>query len=340
MNNNKLLFQIKYTICFILFLTVGANFSCRNNFDPEKITFEEAKNNLPLYYNFLDYLKKDGFNFINFHEYWNSEWENLPEKLIVLRHDIHEWDIKEAYYTYFLENDLLGGEVGTYYVRFDDPKEISRLGNNKYRELHARYLELIDFLKKRNVDVQPHISPCDMYVYDQNPSWKNLSADSLKLIVNANYDFNYSTNGLEIQVRNSDVLNIEKININLTSLLMNYNNNWLSSTGLEVESYAAHGSDIALNLALGNVRLLNQTCLLQSNLYEFETTSNIIKTYLNFIHDTYRPDWIENPSLIESDRYELLIHPDNWIDPQYWRDTYGGANKSGSIKDCIHLVNH
>ncbi|NOZ47457.1 MAG: hypothetical protein GXO79_11850, partial [Chlorobi bacterium] len=182
------------------------------------------------------------------------------------------------------------------------------------------------YLKDKNVDIQPHISPADIYVSNIHPSWEHLSADELTKLVENNYTYKYFNDGIDILISGFDSLNIVLMNQKLPSLLSAYNNKWLEETGLKVESYAAHGSAIALNHALGNTRILNQRVLLNCGLYKFDTFCTLIKNHLTIIHDNERPEWMENPGLIMPGVYELLVHPYVWDDPQSWRDENDTSN--------------
>jgi len=43
---------------------------------------------------------------------------------------------------------------------------------------------------------------------------------------------------------------------------------------------------------------------------------------LIFLSDNNRPLWMENPDSIPTGRYQLLMHPDVWENPQAYRDKY------------------
>ena len=65
-------------------------------------------------------------------------------------------DVIPAYYMYRIEKELLIKDFSTYFVMLNDPTE--------YQDSFAKhqYLDLISYLHKQAVDVQPHISPNDM----------------------------------------------------------------------------------------------------------------------------------------------------------------------------------
>ena len=48
---------------------------------------------LPYYYNFLVTMKEAGYTFYDFRTYMRTDTSRLPQKLIVIRHDVHYRDI-------------------------------------------------------------------------------------------------------------------------------------------------------------------------------------------------------------------------------------------------------
>ena len=73
------------------------------------------------YEEYLKFLKEKGYIVCDFKEFekkYNNNLE-LPEKIIVLRHDIHRRDISCAYKMIELEQKYFGKNVATYFVQWN-----------------------------------------------------------------------------------------------------------------------------------------------------------------------------------------------------------------------------
>ncbi len=281
-----------------------------------ELDFEKAKTELPIYYNFIESLKTEGYTFWDFKTYWDADKTKLPDKLIVIRHDVHLRDVRFSYDTYLIEKKLLGDNVATYFVMLDFPDEENDAGIQK------EYLSLIHFLKSKKVDVQPHISPNDLYHKSVTTWWKNKPKEELIKLANANYITDHRENDIKISVRTDgkDVFNLKEMNDSIISLLKEYNKEWKLKTGLTVKYYAAHGSKLPFNLTLfNNAFILDQEELLKSKVYEFDTYNTQICNYLIYLSDNSGPDWIEAPDKILPGRYQFLSHPFVWYDPSVVR---------------------
>ena len=77
---------------------------------------------LPAYYDFVKSLKANGFTFMDFATYWKADKTSLPEKLLVMRHDIHARDIDLAYSMRKVEQALLPEASATYFVMLGFPQ--------------------------------------------------------------------------------------------------------------------------------------------------------------------------------------------------------------------------
>ena len=313
---------LKNILIISLYLVIIALLGCKKDETIKKsieLTYSKAKEELPIYYNFLKYFKDSGYTFMDFHDFWQADKSNLPEKLMVIRHDVHYRDIYFAYYTYIIESNLIGDNIASYYVLLNFPLEVNE---SNYDKLKTDYLDIINYLKDKGVDVQPHISPVDLYITSKNPWWKNLSIDELIQIKNQNYSIEYADN-IVISITGSDTLHIVNINDNLIPLITDYNAEWKTQTGLTVESYCGHGTPTAFHRSvLSNFRLLDQQCIRNAGLCSFSTDDHSILEYLDYLSDNHRPLWLENPQQIESGAYELIMHPYNWNNPQSYRDEY------------------
>jgi len=276
----------------------------------------EAVGNIPLYHAFLNYFINQGYEFWDFRTYWESDKNELPEKLLVIRHDVHHRDIYYAYCSYLIERELLHDNVATYFVMLLFPPETVY---PDYEVIERDYLDIIEFLNDRDIDVQPHISPWDMYVSDVQPWWKDMTAEDLEGLVNGTYQIIQYDDGIEIEVTGEDVLGIHEINTDIMRLLKAYNERWRLQTAGEVYAYAAHGSPIPINYVINNTKILDQRTLLSSGLYRFDTYNTVIKQYLHYLSDNSRPRWIIEPERITPGRHQFLMHPYVWNNPyEYW----------------------
>lgn len=283
------------------------NSTVPNQFVDEKSAFEKAKQKIPRYYKLLSFFKSQGYTIWNFKTFYYSDKTKLPEKLLIIRHDIHFRDIDLAYDTYLIEKFFLGSaNTATYFVMLDDPSES---GNPFVRQ---KYLDFISFLKKRQVDVQPHISPNEMYLKRYHPSWIYKSEEELKKIVQDDYVITKTDKGTTIEAKGKDELSIGLMNSRMIQMLKDYNTVWKASTGLEVFAYAAHGSKIPINYALNNAILLDQLSLLRSGVYHFDAYNSWISKHLTYLSDNEVPPWMNKPELIAPKRYQLLVHPYLW----------------------------
>jgi|GEM_PF-968612 hypothetical protein len=270
------------------------------------------------YSDLIKYLLSQGYTFMDFTTFWNSDKTTLPDRLIVLRHDIHYNDTNSAYSINAVEKDLLGGAGhATYYVMLNDVLDQKSVN---YATIKGAYLNLIDFLKQDGTDIQPHVSPIDMYQQHVNPPWANLGLSQLMAEYTGNYQVDNSANGITYQITGADVLNLIGINTKSPDFLKAYNTQWTADTGLTVMSYSAHGSGTPMNQVFNNAQLLNQKLWLKMNFYAFDAYNSSIHQTLNYISDVdapnskARPAWMTNPQLIAPGRYQILIHPTNWTD--------------------------
>lgn len=263
---------------------------------------------LPAYYNLLVTLKNQGFQFYDFRRYLRTDTADLPEKLIVLRHDVHIRDLTWAYFAYEIEKIVIGPARSTFYVMWNDPLEVA-LASPMWQ---IKYLKLIHYLDSCHADVQPHVSPIDMYIAQKHPDWEKCSSDSLKKLFEKNYEWIVSKTGRRIATHGTDVFDMHDINVNILSLLKEYNMQWTAVTGLKVQGYAAHGSATPINRYLNNAWLLDQVLLLHAGVYKYDAYNTRILNVLGYLSDNTMPEWMKNPGLIQPGRYEMLMHPYQW----------------------------
>ena len=295
----------------IISLLVLITFSCckkESNIHQRNLSLEEARQQLPLYYNFIINLQDRDYEFWDFKTFWNADKNKLPEKLIVIRHDIHHRDISSAYAAQIIEEELIGNQKATYFVMYNNPEEADK------KDYQKDYLSLINYLKQKNIDTQPHISPTDYYYLNYNPEWKHKTSDQLQKIFDDNYEITdiYEEKGINIITKKEDYFNLSQMNKVFKDYLINYNNTWKENTGLTVTHYAAHGSPLPINKVLKNIRILNQKELLTTGVYHFDVYNTTIREKLKYLSDNASPDWLQSPELITDGQYQLLMHPKVW----------------------------
>jgi hypothetical protein len=263
----------------------------------------------PSYYDFIHALRAEGFVFWNFEKYWASDKSKLPEKLIVLRHDVHKRDIINAYGFANIEATLLSPQCSTYFVMLDFPPEMAL---SDYPQFRALYLKVIHDLHGKGFDVQPHISPVDMYLAANHPAWASYTVATLQNLFDINYQQIWGTNATTVIPTQKDVFDLTLINQTIATQLRKYNLIWRRDTGLAVKSYSAHGTNTPMNSALNNSIILDQLALLNTGLYQFDAYNSRIQVKLTYLTDNYLADWMSRPQLIPPGRYQLLAHPYLW----------------------------
>jgi hypothetical protein len=290
----------------------------------EKESVEEVKNSagpnmksindslaireLGKYYNFLEQMKKEGYVFYDFRTYLKTDSFQLPKKLMVIRHDIHVRDMTYAYAVYEVEKKVIGPGHSTFYIQLDDPVDIAQDGLS----IENNYMKFFREMDSCHVDIQPHISPIDLYISSKHPYWAKYPVDSLKSMFSHNYEWEIGNTGRSIKIKGRDVFNIRDINRSMLGLLAGYNSEWKKQTGLQVQGYSAHGSATAMNRVLNNAWLLDQDVLLRSGLYQYDTYNTKILRRLAYLSDNNMPTWMDNPVSITPGRYEFLMHPYQW----------------------------
>lgn len=272
---------------------------------------------MPYYYDFIATMKKQGYVFWDFEKFYTADKSKLPEKLIVIRHDIHGRDIEGGIKADQIEKNLIGKRTATYFVQYNDPTEM------KDPILQQTYLNFIQYLKKDTVDVQPHISINDLYLYYDSPSWKDKDVTDLKTLFNEYYEIKTENDssgiGTRIITKSIDTMNLKRMNLQMIEVLKIYNSKWETKTGLKARYYASHGSHSPINMVLNNAVILDQISLLHSGVYLFDTYNTWISHYLTYLSDNSIPHWIGNPSEIKPGRYQLLMHP--WVWDNYVKST-------------------
>lgn len=263
---------------------------------------------MPYYYKFLTYMKESGYTFIDFRTYINSDTALLPQKLLVIRHDVHRRDVSWAYIAFQIEQIVIGSGHSTFYIMLNDPIELEQAGS----PVQNLYMKLINYLDSNDVDIQPHISPIDFYIYYNHPYWEKYSQSTLQELFEHNYFWGLHKEGKKLSVRGEDVFDLNAINKSLISLLQDYNQEWTRQTKLEVQGYASHGSATPMNYIINNADLLDQTILTDVKIFEYDTYNTKIFKVLTYLSDNSRPAWMKNPQSIQPARYQFLMHPYQW----------------------------
>jgi hypothetical protein len=292
----------------------------------------KAKFGIPVYFNFIETLKKEGFVFWDFDKFYRSDKSKLPEKLIVIRHDIHSRDIEGGYNANKVEKYFIGSRAATYFVMYNDPTEI----NDSW--LQQEYLIFINQLKQDSLDIQPHISVNDLYIASNSPFWKYMDVNQLKDLFAKYYEIKKTSDskgsGTKIITKGIDTLHLKKMNAKIIEILKAYNVKWEKATGLKAKYYASHGSKVNINAVLNNSVILDQLALIRSGVYEFDTYNSWVAEYLTYLSDNNIPTWIGRPSEVKPGRYQLLMHP--WV----WENYVAPAGSATSSNVGFHTPNN
>lgn len=261
---------------------------------------------LPAYYDFISAMKQQGYAFMDFASYWDADKQDLPQKLLVVRHDVHGRDIDAAYAMRRIERELLPQASATYFVMLGHPPELHDLA------LQRRYRDVIAWLGREGVDVEPHLSPNDLYIATYHPRWAKDSFSKLRALTNGEYTIEQHDDGVDIQSAPGDLVDFPLFDGRLVAVLSDFNQRWAEQTGLVPRFYASHGSRTPINRVLNNATLLDQRELLATGVYEFDTYNTQIHRYIGDLSDNDQPAWMEQPATIAAGRYEFLAHPARW----------------------------
>jgi len=244
------------------------------------------------YQNLLEVLKKK-FNFSYFHD-------NNKNNEILLRHDIHLQDIKNAYKMIKVEKEL--GIKATYFVQYNIPQESS---NVTYQQ---KYIEFINYCINNNIEVQPHISPISGAFHSDSSLSKEIK-DIEK--IKTNYVLNRVGNYDEFIIID-DFLEIDKLNKKIIEYLTNYNKEWEEKFGFYPKGMSVHGDMNFPKIVdgLNNKTLMNQKCF--ADIYSYIDRSHIISDRFNYISDTQYNINLFYPEKFKENSYQILIHPAQW----------------------------
>lgn len=276
------------------------------------------------YKSWLVNLKDRGFVFFNFKDYIDHKENNLklPEKLIVLRHDIHTRDFINTYKMINIENEVFGTSPATYFVQYNfHPANINRPTEHEREQnetVQNTYIDIINTCIKYNIDVQPHISPMSMYLTEYNPEWQKLTYDDTFNLFHENYDIKFNRNdfvpNFEFIVKNEDFLNINNINKEYIKYISNYFKEWEQKFGFYPIGFSEHGAGIHMSNPKNfpdNI-ILDQNVIIESKCFKYFSNSQNIYKYLKYLTDNYLAPWMKDPNVIEDIQYQVLVHPKQW----------------------------
>jgi hypothetical protein len=190
----------------------------------------------------------------------------------------------------------------------NDPHELADT-NHPVQDL---YMNLIHHLDSNEVDIQPHVSPIDLYIHTAHPYWADYSLDTLKAMFTRNYHWEINSTGRKAVVSGEDVFDLNDINTQLIHLLHDYNREWTKQTNLLVQGYASHGSATVMNRVINNADILDQYELLNASIYKYDTYNSKIFSHLTYLSDNTLPSWMTDPISVSPDRYQFLMHPYQW----------------------------
>ena len=161
-------------------------------------------------------MKEKGYIVCDFKEFekkYNNNLE-LPEKIIVLRHDIHRRDISCAYKMIELEQKYFGKNVATYFVQWNF---IGSTDYEKNYELDGakEYDKFIFHCIENNIHVAPHISVfCNSYLklYNRNKNHADLSFLNEKYSMNLKDLSGTNILNTSLNIMNYNLFRIDKTN--------------------------------------------------------------------------------------------------------------------------------
>ena len=285
------------------------------------------------YEKLLYYYKVNNFKVINFRDlhklYENGD--NLPSKIVVLRHDIHLRDIPNAYKMIDLEEKFFKKNVGTYFVQW------KFIGSTKYEENYEmkgtnEYEKFIYYCIKNNIEVQPHISLfCDAYKKLYQRSNKNISFLNIgcKLCIN---DIKKTIIKDSINEQNYNICENSKICItcddnktendlstfkdSINSFLTNYIEEWKNRFKFTPSYYSCHGDGIELTKLFNPnifscIEQLENTFISVNSINKYLGNTSNYKLYYKSDNSCNRK-YIEKALYNDINKYQLLIHPFVW----------------------------
>jgi len=280
------------------------------------------------YENFLRQISQDGYVVWDFKTFVDSDKNDLPEKLAVLRHDIHHRDIIGGYRMAEIENEVLGN-CGTSFVQYGfRPVKLPE------REVEMRedwQIDYADYIRKGleiGIDMQPHISPYSM-CYDGSESFfAQKSGGLFTELFDANYERNYARDehgdrlARELSLVGKDVLGLFSAIEVVKDEIVRYAEKWRDKFGVDPQGYSAHGeSSINKIIVYDANSFLDDIRLVESGIYGYTSNAMSVCNHLGYISDNYDDDESIKTfgrKFSETDprkgkRFQVLIHPAKWF---------------------------
>ena len=292
------------------------------------------------YEEYLKFLKKNNYTVCNFKDLEDEYKDNseLPEKIVVLRHDVHCRDIDASYKMMELEHKYFNKNVATYFVQWNFVGGTT-YENSWENKCKGAYEKFIFYCIKNNIHVAPHISVfCNSYLnlYNRNANHDGLEflnekhsisfkdpseSDDIQSTIN---EMNF--NIFSISRNNNTCISCEKeaTKDSMNELIRdvhthfkNYKKNWKAKFKIDAEFFSAHGDGIILS------RKLNPN--IYGSLGEFENVMYNVNSPIRYLsrRSRYKLGYVSDNGLdkdfINKTLYgevckqaELLVHPYVW----------------------------
>ena len=279
------------------------------------------------YESFLRGLLREGYSVWSFDRFIDAPKDSLPERLAVLRHDIHYRDIEGGYRMLEIEGSL-EDVSSTSFVQygFIPIREEERRWETR-SDWQEAYAEYIEYCLKRGIDAQAHISPYSMCFDGSEPF---LGPDSERLfseLFKDNYEpgFAFDDSGRriarELKVTGRDSLGLINALKRVKAGLIEYATDWKAKFGSSVSGYSAHGESSINSIVKYDANsFLDQLALVESDLYRYTANGMSVINWLGYFSDSYdKPEDLGSfghktnkvdPS--KGERFQILVHPAQW----------------------------
>tara|TARA_B100000963_G_C22625991_1_gene672409 strand:- start:2564 stop:3412 length:849 start_codon:yes stop_codon:yes gene_type:complete len=269
------------------------------------------------YEKYLKFLKENNYVVCNFKDLEDKYKDNseLPEKIIVLRHDVHHRDINASYKMIELEHKYFNKNVATYFVQWNFIGN-SIFENNYENKCKEEYEKFIFYCIKNNIHVAPHISVfCSSYLnlYNRNINHNNLNFLNEKYSINFKDQNNVCISCEKETTKDSMNELIEDVYI----YFKNYKKDWKAKFKIDAEIFSAHGDGIILSKKLNPNKF--------GSLEKFENIMYNVNSPIKYLSSTssYKLGYVTDNSLnkdyINKTFYredkiqaQVLVHPYVW----------------------------
>jgi hypothetical protein len=303
--------------------------------------------NLTEYEKYLKFLKENNYVVCNFKDMEDKYKDNseLPEKFIVLRHDVHWRDIRISYKMIELEHKYFNKNVATYFVQWNFIGS-STYENNFENKGKADYEKFIFYCIENDIHVAPHISVfCNSYLNLYNRQKENDKLSFLKENYSINFKDPSGSNILQSSVNemNFNIFPISKKNNiciscekkttkdsmnelieDIQVYFKNYKKDWEERFKIDAKIFSAHGDGIILTKKLnpnyfGSLQKFEDTMLNANSPNKYIGLTSKYK--LDYRSDnSLKKDYI-NKTFYRKDKTQaqVLVHPYVW-DIDDWKE--------------------